>query len=239
MVSVADTLLTIDDLSVSYDGSRILRDIDLVIGRGKITAIMGRNGMGKTTLLKAIVGLLEPDSGTITLDATDITTMTPDIRARMGLGYVPQGREIFPRLTVEENLRIGMEARDEGREELSDSVVYDLFPILSQMKDRLGGNLSGGQQQQLAIARALVGNPRILILDEPTEGIQPSIILEIEKVLKKLKDETELTIILVEQHFEFAREVADHITLMERGSVTLDGSADELSDDDVKSFLTF
>lgn len=239
MVAVADTLLTIDNLSVSYDGSRILRDIDLVIGRGKITAIMGRNGMGKTTLLKAIVGLLEPDEGTITLDATDITEMTPDIRARMGLGYVPQGREIFPRLTVEENLRIGMEARDEDGEALSESMVYDLFPILSQMKDRLGGNLSGGQQQQLAIARALVGNPRILILDEPTEGIQPSIILEIEKVLKKLKDETELTIILVEQHFEFAREVADHITLMERGAVTLDGSAEELSDEDVKSFLTF
>jgi urea transport system ATP-binding protein len=236
---VADTLLTIDNLSVSYDGSRILRDVDLVIGRGKITAIMGRNGMGKTTLLKAIVGLLEPDEGTITLDSSDITSLSPDIRARMGLGYVPQGREIFPRLTVEENLRIGMEAREEAGDPLSDSMVFDLFPILSQMKDRHGGNLSGGQQQQLAIARALVGNPRILILDEPTEGIQPSIILEIEKVLQKLKNETELTIILVEQYFDFARKVADHITLMERGAVTLEGAADELSDDAIKGYLTF
>ena len=236
---VADALLTIDGLSVSYDGSRILRDIDLVIGRGKITAIMGRNGMGKTTLLKAIVGLLEPDEGTITLDGTDITKMAPDVRARMGLGYVPQGREIFPRLTVEENLRIGTEAREEPGEDLTDSMVFDLFPILSQMKDRLGGNLSGGQQQQLAIARALVGNPRILILDEPTEGIQPSIIFEIEKVLQKLKDETDLTIILVEQYFEFARKVADHISLMERGSVALQGAADELTDDAIKAYLTF
>jgi len=236
---VADTLLTIDNLSVSYDGSRILRDVDLAIGRGKISAIMGRNGMGKTTLLKAIIGLLEPDEGTITLDAEDITEFPTDVRARMGLGYVPQGREIFPRLTVEENLRIGMEAREEPGDPLADSMVYDLFPILSQMKDRLGGNLSGGQQQQLAIARALVGNPRILILDEPTEGIQPSIILEIEKVLQKLKNETELMIILVEQYFEFARKVADHITLMERGAVTLEGAADELSDDAIKKYLTF
>jgi urea transport system ATP-binding protein len=235
----AETHLTIDHLSVSYEGSRILRNIDLVIGRGKITAVMGRNGMGKTTLLKAIVGLLEPDEGTITLDETDITEMAPDVRARMGLGYVPQGREIFPRLTVEENLRIGMEAREEEDEELADSMVFDLFPVLSQMKDRLGGNLSGGQQQQLAIARALVGNPRILILDEPTEGIQPSIILEIEKVLQKLKEETDLTIILVEQYFEFARKVADHISLIERGSVALQGAADELSDDAIKSYLTF
>lgn len=236
---VADALLSIDGLSVSYDGSRILRDIDLVIGRGKITAIMGRNGMGKTTLLKAIVGLLEPDEGMITLDGTDITKMAPDVRARMGLGYVPQGREIFPRLTVEENLRIGTEAREEPGEDLADSMVFDLFPILSQMKDRLGGNLSGGQQQQLAIARALVGNPRILILDEPTEGIQPNIIFEIEKVLQKLKDETDLTIILVEQYFEFARKVADHISLMERGSVALQGAADELTDDAIKAYLTF
>ena len=236
---VADALLSIDGLSVSYDGSRILRDIDLVIGRGKITAIMGRNGMGKTTLLKAIVGLLEPDEGMITLDGTDITKMAPDVRARMGLGYVPQGREIFPRLTVEENLRIGTEAREVPGEALADSIVFDLFPILSQMKDRLGGNLSGGQQQQLAIARALVGNPRILILDEPTEGIQPSIIFEIEKVLQKLKDETDLTIILVEQYFEFARKVADHISLMERGSVALQGAADELTDDAIKAYLTF
>lgn len=236
---VANAFMTVDDLSVSYDGSRILRDVDLAIGRGKITAIMGRNGMGKTTLLKAIVGLLEPDAGSITLDAADITHETPDARARMGLGYVPQGREIFPRLTVEENLRIGLEACAETNDLPDDAMVYDLFPILSQMKDRLGGNLSGGQQQQLAIARALVGNPRVLILDEPTEGIQPSIILEIEKVLKTLKDETELTIILVEQHFAFAREVADHITLMERGSVMLDGAAADLSDEDVKGYLTF
>lgn len=236
---VADALLSIDGLSVSYDGSRILREIDLVIGRGKITAIMGRNGMGKTTLLKAIVGLLEPDGGTITLDVTDITKTAPDVRARMGLGYVPQGREIFPRLTVEENLRIGTEAREEPGEALKDSMVFDLFPILSQMKDRLGGNLSGGQQQQLAIARALIGNPRILILDEPTEGIQPSIIFEIEKVLQKLKDETDLTIILVEQYFDFARKVADHISLMERGSIALQGAANELTDDAIKAYLTF
>ena len=161
------------------------------------------------------------------------------MRARAGLSYVPQGREIFPRLTVNENLQIGLEARTDGLTTLPEDLIYDLFPVLADMQDRMGGNLSGGQQQQLAIARALVGDPDILILDEPTEGIQPSIILDIENVLIHLKDKGNLTIILVEQYFDFARQIADYFYLMDRGTIALCGSADELSDESIKQYLTF
>ncbi len=232
-----ESILAVEDLDVHYGGSRILRDVSLGIPNGSIAAIMGRNGVGKTTLLKAIMGLLEPSKGRVLFDGADITALGADRRARRGLGYVPQGREIFPRLTVRENLQIGLQAREGGGEVSAE--VFELFPVLADMQDRMGGNLSGGQQQQLAIARALVGDPRVLILDEPTEGIQPSIILEIEKVLLKLKERGEFTIVLVEQYFDFARQIADYFFLMDRGSILLQGAADELSDESIKTHLTF
>ena len=237
--TITDTALTVRGLDVYYGESQILRDIGMDIPRGAIVAVMGRNGVGKTTLIKTIVGLLRPRRGNILLNGENITGQTPDFRARAGLSYVPQGREIFPRLTVNENLQIGLEARTDGLTTLPEDLIYDLFPVLADMQDRMGGNLSGGQQQQLAIARALVGDPDILILDEPTEGIQPSIILDIENVLIHLKDKGNLTIILVEQYFDFARQIADYFYLMDRGTIALCGSADELSDESIKQYLTF
>ncbi|MEE3259743.1 MAG: urea ABC transporter ATP-binding subunit UrtE [Candidatus Latescibacterota bacterium] len=230
-------MLAVEDLDVHYGGSRILRDISLNIPSGSIAAVMGRNGVGKTTLLKAIMGLVTPSKGQVLFAGENVTALTADRRARRGLGYVPQGREIFPRLTVRENLEIGLQASENGGE--IGAEVFDLFPVLAEMQDRMGGNLSGGQQQQLAIARALVGGPKVLMLDEPTEGIQPSIILEIEKVLLQLKERGEFTIVLVEQYFDFARQIADHFFLMDRGSIPLQGTADELSDESIKSHLTF
>jgi urea transport system ATP-binding protein len=233
-----EAILTVEDLDVHYGGSRILRDVSLSIPTGSIAAVMGRNGVGKTTLLKAIMGLVEPSKGQVLFAGEDITALAADKRARRGLGYVPQGREIFPRLTVRENLEIGLEASGgSGSEDFAE--VFDLFPVLATMQDRMGGNLSGGQQQQLAIARAMVGAPKVLMLDEPTEGIQPSIILEIEKVLLSLKERGELTIVLVEQYFDFARQIADYFFLMDRGSILLQGAADELSDESIKTHLTF
>jgi len=234
----ADVILAVEDLDVHYGGSRILRNLSLQIGRGSIAAIMGRNGVGKTTLLKAMVGLLTPTKGKVFFAGGEITTEATDSRARLGLGYVPQGREIFPRLSVLENLQAGLQARQDGLRQVPEE-IYELFPVLAQMADRMGGNLSGGQQQQLAIARALVGDPDVLILDEPTEGIQPSIILEIERVLLKLKDGGRFTIVLVEQYFDFARQIADHFFLMDRGEILLQGGAGELSDESIKSHLTF
>jgi len=233
------TLLTVEDLDVYYGESRILRDVKLNITQGSIIAVMGRNGVGKTTLMKAIMGLLPARKGHIHLNGENITQWTPDLRARAGIGIVPQGREIFSKLSVLENLQIGLEARTDGLKTIPEDLIYGLFPVLSDMKHRAGGNLSGGQQQQLAIARALVGDPDILILDEPTEGIQPSIILEIEKILLRLKDESDLTIILVEQYFDFARQIADYFYLMDRGSIALHGTAEDLSDESIKKYLTF
>ena len=235
---LVETILTIDDLDVHYGGSRILRDVSMDIPNGSIVAVMGRNGVGKTTLLKAIMGLVEPSKGSVCFDGDDITTISSDRRARQGLAYVPQGREIFPRLTVTENLAIGLEAREQGGSEVF-AEVFELFPVLAEMQDRMGGNLSGGQQQQLAIGRALGGGPKVLMLDEPTEGIQPSIIIEIEKVLLSLKERGEFTIVLVEQYFDFARQIADHFFLMDRGCIILQGAADELSDESIKTHLTF
>ena len=232
-----ETILAVEDLDVHYGGSRILRDISLQVPSGSIVAVMGRNGVGKTTLLKAIMGLLAPSKGRVFFAGEDVTALTADKRTRRGLGYVPQGREIFPQLTVRENLEIGLQARGGGREVPEE--VFALFPVLADMQERMGGNLSGGQQQQLAIARALVGEPKVLMLDEPTEGIQPSIILEIEKVLLQLKERGEFAIVLVEQYFDFARQIADHFFLMDRGSILLQGTADELSDESIKTHLTF
>ena len=233
----AETTLAVEELDVHYGGSRILRDISLQVSGGSIVAVMGRNGVGKTTLLKAIMGLLLPSKGRVFFAGEDVTALTADKRTRRGLGYVPQGREIFPQLTVRENLEIGLQARGGGREVPEE--VFALFPVLADMQERMGGNLSGGQQQQLAIARALVGEPKVLMLDEPTEGIQPSIILEIEKVLLQLKERGEFAIVLVEQYFDFARQIADHFFLMDRGSILLQGTADELSDESIKTHLTF
>ena len=233
----AETTLAVEELDIHYGGSRILRDISLQVPSGSIVAVMGRNGVGKTTLLKAIMGLLTPSKGRVFFAGEDVTALTADKRTRRGLGYVPQGREIFPQLTVRENLEIGLQARGGGREVPEE--VFALFPVLADMQERMGGNLSGGQQQQLAIARALVGEPKVLMLDEPTEGIQPSIILEIEKVLLQLKERGEFAIVLVEQYFDFARQIADHFFLMDRGSILLQGTADELSDESIKTHLTF
>ena len=232
-----ETILAVEELDVHYGGSRILRDISLQVPSGSIVAVMGRNGVGKTTLLKAIMGLLTPSKGRVFFAGEDVTALTADKRTRRGLGYVPQGREIFPQLTVRENLEIGLQARAGGGEVSEE--VFALFPVLADMQERMGGNLSGGQQQQLAIARALVGEPKVLMLDEPTEGIQPSIILEIEKVLLQLKERGEFAIVLVEQYFDFARQIADHFFLMDRGSILLQGTADELSDESIKTHLTF
>ena len=232
-----ETILAVEELDVHYGGSRILRDISLQVPSGSIVAVMGRNGVGKTTLLKAIMGLLTPSKGRVFFAGEDVTALTADKRTRRGLGYVPQGREIFPQLTVRENLEIGLQARDGGGKVPEE--VFALFPVLADMQERMGGNLSGGQQQQLAIARALVGDPKVLMLDEPTEGIQPSIILEIEKVLLQLKERGEFAIVLVEQYFDFARQIADHFFLMDRGSILLQGTADELSDESIKTHLTF
>ena len=233
----AETTLAVEELDVHYGGSRILRDISLRVPGGSIVAVMGRNGVGKTTLLKAIMGLLAPTKGRVFFADEDVTGLTADQRTRRGLGYVPQGREIFPQLTVRENLQIGLQACGGGGEVPEE--VFALFPVLAEMQERMGGNLSGGQQQQLAIARALIGEPKVLMLDEPTEGIQPSIILQIEKVLLQLKERGEFAIVLVEQYFDFARQIADHFFLMDRGSILLQGTADELSDESIKTHLTF
>src|ERR671933_437056 len=203
-------MLQVTGVNVYYGESHILRDVDLSVPVGQMVCLIGRNGVGKTTLLKTIMGLLKPRTGTITLSEELITDKSPDRRARLGIGYVPQGREIISRLTVKENLLLGLEARRSGRtgrEEIPED-IFALFPVLKTMLSRMGGDLSGGQQQQLAIARALMGRPQLLLLDEPTEGIQPSIIKDIERVIRVLAARGDMAIVLVEQYFEFARDLA-------------------------------
>lgn len=234
-----EPILTVESLDTFYGQSQILRDVNLQIPKGAITTIMGRNGVGKSTLLKALTGLLKSVKGKISLRGDDISNTSSDKRARSGIGYVPQGREIFPKLTVFENLQLGLQARRDNVKKVPEDEIYELFPVLGEMKKRMGGNLSGGQQQQLAIGRALVGKPEVLLLDEPTEGIQPSIIDDIESVLKKLKNSGEYSIILVEQSLDFAREVSDHYYVLERGSVVLEGSSEDLSDEHLKQYLAF
>jgi len=198
---------------------------------------MGRNGVGKTTLLKSVMGLLPPQAGTIAFDGQDITRVRPERRARRGIGYVPQGREIFPQLTVLENLSLGLLAKSGRQGKLSDS-VFQLFPALSGVLNRKGGFLSGGQQQQLAIARALVTEPKLLLLDEPTEGIQPSIIQEIEEGIAQIRAQGQVTILLVEQYLEFAWRLADAFYIMEKGSIVAQGNMTDLTEDVVKQYLT-
>jgi urea transport system ATP-binding protein len=231
-------ILEVQGLNVYYGESHILRDVDLHIVPGQMVCLIGRNGVGKTTLLKTILGLLRARSGEIYLEGESISRWATDRRVRSGIAYVPQGREIIPRLTVAENLLLGMEARSAGRKK-QDKIpehIFELFPVLQQMLNRMGGDLSGGQQQQLSIARALMGNPRLLVLDEPTEGIQPSIILEIEAAVKRIVRDTGISVLLVEQHLHFVRQ-ADWYYAMQKGGIVAAGSTQELSPEIVQKFL--
>jgi urea transport system ATP-binding protein len=230
-------MLEVAGLNVYYGESHILRNADMTVHPGKMVCLIGRNGVGKTTLLKSIMGLLKPRSGSIELSGELITSKTPDQRARLGIGYVPQGREVIPRLTVKENLILGMESLPaKKRTSEVPEEIYELFPILKTMLSRMGGDLSGGQQQQLAIARALVGQPRLLVLDEPTEGIQPSIILEIEAAVRRIIETTGISVLLVEQHLHFVRQ-ADWYYAMQKGGIVASGSTSELSNEVIQRFL--
>jgi len=231
------SLLTITGLNQSYGGSRILWDVDLVIEDGSRTCLMGRNGMGKTTLLKCIMGLLPTTSGTMMFEGTDLRPLSAEARAPLGIGYVPQGREIFPHLTVEENLRVGLGVRPAGPATIP-PIIYDLFPVLKQMQHRRGGDLSGGQQQQLAIGRALVLEPKLLILDEPTEGIQPNIVHEIGTILRDLNTTLGVTLLLVEQKLPFARRVASDFRILEKGRVVANGPIEGLTGEIVNDHLS-
>lgn len=219
-------MLKVNNLHQYYGGSHILRNVSLKAEIGKITVLLGRNGVGKTTLLKSLMGLVPIKSGSIEWQGQDIARKTPYERARRGIGYVPQGREIFARLTVEENLRMGLAYCPAGTRVPAE--LYELFPVLKQMLHRRGGDLSGGQQQQLAIARALAPKPKILILDEPTEGIQPSIIKDIGRVIRMLANRGDMAILLCEQYYDFAEELADHYVVMERGEVIASGPGHEM-----------
>ncbi|NEQ86336.1 MAG: urea ABC transporter ATP-binding subunit UrtE [Moorea sp. SIO2I5] len=231
-------MLKISNLNVYYGESHILRNVDLNVPAGQMVCLIGRNGVGKTTLLKTIMGLLKPRTGTITFAGQPLTKLSTDKRARLGIGYVPQGREIIPRVTVKENLLLGLEARRGGRKAEDDIVdnIFELFPVLQSMLSRMGGDLSGGQQQQLAIARALMGRPQLLVLDEPTEGIQPSIILEIEAAVRRIIESTGISVLLVEQHLHFVRQ-ADRYYAMQKGGIVASGATSELSQDVIQQFL--
>ncbi|TXH91362.1 MAG: urea ABC transporter ATP-binding subunit UrtE [Rhodoferax sp.] len=228
-------MLKVENINQYYGGSHILRDVSLQAELGKVTVVLGRNGVGKTTLLKSLMGLVPIRSGNITLDGKPIQSHTPYERARSGLGFVPQGREIFARLTVEENLRMGLAYKSASTPIPPE--LFELFPVLQQMRKRRGGDLSGGQQQQLAIARALAAQPRVLILDEPTEGIQPSIIKDIGRVIRMLADRGTMAIVLVEQYYDFARELADAYVVMERGSVLAKGQGANMEVDGVRELV--
>ncbi len=230
-------MLAVKALNHFYGGSHTLWDVDITVTPGSRMCLMGRNGMGKTTLLKCIMGLQPTSSGEITFDGSDLTKCLAEQRARLGIGYVPQGREIFSQLTVEENLRVGLGVRKNGPRTIP-SRILDLFPVLKQMLKRRGGDLSGGQQQQLAIGRALVLEPKLLILDEPTEGIQPNIVHEIGEIVLRLNQEEGLTVLLVEQKLPFARRVASEFCILDKGRRVAAGSIGELTDDVVRAHLS-
>ncbi|NJM46267.1 MAG: urea ABC transporter ATP-binding subunit UrtE [Alkalinema sp. RU_4_3] len=230
-------MLKISDLNTYYGESHILRNIDLTVESGQMVCLIGRNGVGKTTLLKSIMGLIKPKSGSIVFDNELLNRRSTDQRARLGIGYVPQGREIIPRLTVKDNLLLGLEALPKGAQ--ADGIpaeIFELFPVLQTMLMRMGGDLSGGQQQQLAIARALMGRPRLLVLDEPTEGIQPSIILEIEAAVRRITQTKGISVLLVEQHLHFVRQ-ADRYYAMQKGGIVASGATSDLSNEVVQKFL--
>jgi urea transport system ATP-binding protein len=230
-------MLTISDLHYSYGSVRALNGVSMEFKPGEITCVMGRNGVGKTTLMRTIMGTYRVSVGKITLGQTDITPLPAHRRAKNGLALVPQGRDIFPKLTVADNLSVGLEARSDGLKTIPDD-LYKMFPILKTFANRMGGDLSGGQQQQLAIARALAGNPQVLLLDEPTEGIQPNIIQEIGVVLRKLVSERNMTVVLVEQYLDFVKEFGSRFYIMNRGQVVADGACSELSDAHVSEHLS-
>ena len=221
-------MLEVKDVNQFYGGSHILRDVSFQAPVRECSVVLGRNGVGKTTLLKCLMGILPIKSGQILLDGQDISKMSPEQRVRVGLAYVPQGRDIFSTLTVEENILIGMAKFKGAKTRKVPEHLYEIFPILDEMKHRRGGDLSGGQQQQLAIARALASEPRVLILDEPTEGIQPSIIKDIGRVIRKLADGGDMAVVLVEQFYDFAEELADAYTVMARGQVIAQGAGCEM-----------
>lgn len=231
-------MLNLSNLNVYYGESHILRNVDLNIDSGEMVCLIGRNGVGKTTLLKTIMGLLQSPTGNLIFQEENIAKLTTDKRVKLGIGYVPQGREIIPRLSVKENLLLGLEAlpqNTKAKKEITPE-IFELFPVLKTMLNRMGGDLSGGQQQQLAIARALMGKPRLLLLDEPTEGIQPSIILEIEAAVKKIIKETGISVLLVEQHLHFVRQ-ADRYYAMQKGGIVASGKTRELSQRVIQEFL--
>ncbi|MEJ2317456.1 MAG: urea ABC transporter ATP-binding subunit UrtE [Gammaproteobacteria bacterium] len=228
-------MLQVESLNQYYGQSHTLWDLDMEAPEGKCTVIMGRNGVGKTTLLQAIMGLLPIRSGRILYRGEDISGVIAEKRAEMGIGYVPQGRQIFPLLTVQENLEIGLPVRKDKK---VPEFIFELFPVLKEMLGRRGGDLSGGQQQQLAIGRALVVDPKLLILDEPTEGIQPNVVQEIGDIIRKLNREAGLTVLLVEQKLPFARKVADRFCILDRGRQVASGGMDQLDDTIIQQYLT-
>ena len=230
-------MLKVQGLNQYYGQSHTLWDLNLDVPEGACTCLMGRNGVGKTTLLQCVMGLLPTKTGQLDFDGVDLRTMSAEKRAGLGIGYVPQGRQIFSLMTVEENLLIGLPARSDGMKRIPE-FIYQLFPVLKEMLHRRGGDLSGGQQQQLAIGRALVTDPKLLILDEPTEGIQPNVVAEIGDIIRKLNREIGLTVLLVEQKLPFARKVADHFCILDRGKSVATGTIDQLSDELVREYLT-
>ena len=229
-------MLNVKNVNQYYGGSHILRDVSMQSQLGKVTVLLGRNGVGKTTLLKSLMGLVPIKTGSIELDGQPIQGATPYERARAGIGFVPQGREIFARLTVEENLRMGLAYKSASTPIPTE--LYELFPVLKQMLNRRGGDLSGGQQQQLAIARALAAKPKLLILDEPTEGIQPSIIKDIGRVIRMLADRGDMAILLVEQYYDFAQELADDYLVMERGEFIARGRGKDMQANGVRNLVS-
>jgi len=230
-------VLTIKAFNQFYGGSHTLWDVDLTVHSGSLMCLMGRNGMGKTTLLKCIMGLLPGTSGAITFEGVDLLRLPAEERARIGIGYVPQGREIFSHLTIEENLKVGLGVRKNGPRAIPPH-IFDLFPVLKQMRNRRGGDLSGGQQQQLAIGRALVLEPKLLILDEPSEGLQPNIVHEIGSILLQLNKQNHLTVLLVEQKLPFARRVANEFCIIANGRRVAEGTIGQLTDEIVRAHLS-
>lgn len=230
-------MLTVSGLNHYYGGSHTLRDVDLEIAIGSCTTLLGRNGVGKSTLLKCLMGVLSVRAGSIIFNGQEITSLAPHARARLGIAYVPQGREIFPRLTVEENLLTGFARHKQNSAGAGFQEVFEMFPVLKEMRGRRGGDLSGGQQQQLAMARALLTKPKLLILDEPTEGIQPSIIKDIERVIRRLTERRDMAILLVEQYFDFAKALADQFLIMSRGEIVKRGQGREIESEEVRRYL--
>jgi urea transport system ATP-binding protein len=231
-----NAMLSISELEAGYGESMILRNVTMKVKPGQVICLMGRNGVGKTTLMKTIMGLIKPKKGSLYYGEKEMTQLPPDKRAKAGIGYVPQGRDIFPQLTIEENLLLGLEASRIRKKQVPDN-IYEMFPVLQEMRRRKGGDLSGGQQQQLSIARALVSEPELLLLDEPMEGIQPSIVMEIEQVIESIKASKRMSVLLVEQSLTFATSIADYYYVLDKGMIVAEGSSATLSEEQVKKHL--